>query len=491
MMPSAAGYFVGLGLLLTFIGLIAALSVAAPSVNAANADQAKNALNQLLDAATFKFATSIAGLGGSLILSLLVRLYGLSIERGITGFCEAIEQRMQFVSGQQVSFEIWQTLKSQLNHLQNIDSDTYFQRFSAKVVPQIQTAMGKAIEPLTERIITSTAEIRDQSSGGVREMVEQFSQTLSGTAGREATALAETLANLKEALERTQNGLRGSGEDFSRRLLEAVTTMSARLGQATEKLEAAAGRNSRQLEESMGRLTEAFAEAGRKALADLSGAASAAGGTMKGAVESVAGDMRTSVLALNEALAATQTTLQEQSAATIKITQNAASTADAFGLVAQNVREASMPLTTSATKIAESTATMADAVIKASTALSAGQSASQALAAELKAHVERVSDFWANYEERFKNVDQQLGDAIKTFGEQVVNQQNLVGNYTKSIDDGFTKAVRDLNGAITNLGEQATGIEDAVAEFVTKVSSPVGQGNSHHLHGNGNAMGSP
>jgi hypothetical protein len=148
-----------------------------------------------------------------------------------------------------------------------------------------------------------------------------------------------------------------------------------------------------------------------------------------------------------------------------------------------------MPLTTSATKIAESTATMADAVTKASTALFAGQSASQALAAELKAHVERIRDFWASYEERFKNVDQQLGDAIKTFGVQLVNQQNLVRDYTKSIDDGFTKAVLNLNGAITNLGEQTTGIEDAVTEFVTKVSSPVGQGNSHHLGSNGH--GSP
>jgi hypothetical protein len=60
LMSSIPGYFVGVGLLLTFIGLIAALSVAAPSVKADNAEQAKDALNQLLDAATFKFATSIA-----------------------------------------------------------------------------------------------------------------------------------------------------------------------------------------------------------------------------------------------------------------------------------------------------------------------------------------------------------------------------------------------------------------------------------------------
>ena len=123
LMPSVPGYFVGLGLLLTFIGLIAALSVAAPSVNAGNAEEAKNALNQLLDAATFKFANSIAGLGGSLFLSLFFKFWVLLVERGIGRFCEAVR-------GSECDFHLRlkeieavrsaHTLRSQLTHLQNM-----------------------------------------------------------------------------------------------------------------------------------------------------------------------------------------------------------------------------------------------------------------------------------------------------------------------------------------------------------------------------------
>ena len=60
---AAHGYFVGIGLLFTFIGLVAALKFAASGVTSTDVATAKEALNGLLSAASFKFMTSIAGLG--------------------------------------------------------------------------------------------------------------------------------------------------------------------------------------------------------------------------------------------------------------------------------------------------------------------------------------------------------------------------------------------------------------------------------------------
>jgi hypothetical protein len=150
------GYFVGLGLLLTFIGLIAALGVAAPSVKAGNAEQAKDALNQLLDAATFKFATSIAGLGASLLLSVWFRTLTLWVERGIGRFCEAIEDRMRFISSQEISREIAQTMRSQLSHLEKLNSDSFFERFGAVVTPELRKALSDALSPLSAKLTQTT-----------------------------------------------------------------------------------------------------------------------------------------------------------------------------------------------------------------------------------------------------------------------------------------------------------------------------------------------
>ena len=86
-MTSIPSYFVGAGLLLTFIGLVLALHQAAEGTQAAHqatggkgAEAMKTALENLLQAASFKFSTSIAGLGASIVLSFAFRFYTIDIE---------------------------------------------------------------------------------------------------------------------------------------------------------------------------------------------------------------------------------------------------------------------------------------------------------------------------------------------------------------------------------------------------------------------------
>jgi hypothetical protein len=62
--------FVGVGLLLTFIGLVSALHFSAQGVTSPNVSEAQHALEGLLKAATFKFLTSISGVFASIALSL-------------------------------------------------------------------------------------------------------------------------------------------------------------------------------------------------------------------------------------------------------------------------------------------------------------------------------------------------------------------------------------------------------------------------------------
>jgi hypothetical protein len=66
--------FVGLGLVFTFLGLVAGLYFASRSMMSADLKTARDALVQLLHAATFKFLTSITGIGMSLLISTIQRI---------------------------------------------------------------------------------------------------------------------------------------------------------------------------------------------------------------------------------------------------------------------------------------------------------------------------------------------------------------------------------------------------------------------------------
>jgi hypothetical protein len=73
MLASLPGYYISIGLLLTFLGLVAALYFAARGFRAGDMDQARLAIVQLLNAASFKFLSSVAALAASLLLSVFLR----------------------------------------------------------------------------------------------------------------------------------------------------------------------------------------------------------------------------------------------------------------------------------------------------------------------------------------------------------------------------------------------------------------------------------
>jgi hypothetical protein len=85
---------VGLGLLFTFIGLVAALHFAAAGVTATDVREAQAALRELLAAATFKFVTSIAGLAASLAFSWGEKAQLHATQAEIRRLCQVLEERL-------------------------------------------------------------------------------------------------------------------------------------------------------------------------------------------------------------------------------------------------------------------------------------------------------------------------------------------------------------------------------------------------------------
>jgi hypothetical protein len=141
---SIPGYFVGIGLLLTFVGLVLALNKAATAVNSVDAEGMQVATRELLQVATFKFATSIAGLGASIFLSFWFKLNLSIIESAFDKFCKAVERKLRYTAPQAITVEMNETLAGQLTELKQINSADFFVRMGENLSPQIQTAWARA-----------------------------------------------------------------------------------------------------------------------------------------------------------------------------------------------------------------------------------------------------------------------------------------------------------------------------------------------------------
>src|SRR3984893_13082708 len=193
MMGSVPGYFVGIGLFLTFIGLVLALQQASAAVNSSDAGGMQIATRQLLRVATFKFATSIAGLGSSIILSILFRTYTVFIEAAFDRFNHELEDRLHFTSSQSIAWDMNEALGAQLTELKQINSADFFARMGEKISPQIQSAFTNAMAPVTASIDNAVSRLADSSQTGVSELVNQFTETLHVGAGAELRELTGTL----------------------------------------------------------------------------------------------------------------------------------------------------------------------------------------------------------------------------------------------------------------------------------------------------------
>jgi uncharacterized protein YukE len=432
MMASVPGYFVGVGLFLTFIGLVLALQQAAAAVSSSDADGMQAATRQLLKVATFKFATSIAGLGTSIVLSVCFRTFTIWIETAFDRFNHELEDRLRFVSSQAIAWNMSESLAAQLTELKQINSADFFAHLGESISPQIQTAFVSAMVPVTTSIDAAVAGLAQSSQTGVAELVTQFTESLHVGAGAELRELTTTIQSLRGALAETQSGIGKTGEDFARRMSEAAANLS--------RMAADAGHS----------LRDSLAEAVQSMRADFD--------SFTNTIRSVETAVSAQVGALR--VAADQTRLA----------------ADAFGGTAQDVRSATGPLLQSGETIANATLgigsavtaasdRLADSVSKSVASFEAGQQAAGDVAVSIRGHIDQLATIWAAYSEKFERVDKDLGAAITDLGGAVTTQGQQLASFASEVDEGFAKAISNLNPFLEDLKSNTETLGDAVSDL--------------------------
>ena len=143
---SLPNFFVGLGLLGTFVGLIAALTFSTKSLTAAvDQEQIKAALSQLLTTAAAQFYISAAGLVASLLLSISIKFVLKHLHRLVHRLNSALEERLLFVTEQHIT-------EQQLSVQQ--DSLTELKLFNTNIAMKIGDAVRSAVQASNESLTT-------------------------------------------------------------------------------------------------------------------------------------------------------------------------------------------------------------------------------------------------------------------------------------------------------------------------------------------------
>lgn len=197
------GLFVSVGLLLTFLGLVAALAVTKQSIEAANGDQRQMmlALEGLLDTASAKFTMSLTGLFCSILLTALHRRATRVLDRAISTLNHEIEARMDFVSLEDLADRQLVAIKEQTAQQQMLNTE---------LIAQLS-------KPLTQLSATSVQ--------AVGTMVTELGQTLTTSIGASLERVAERIDGAAQTLNGLSASLQSAAERFEQSIDRSVTAL--------------------------------------------------------------------------------------------------------------------------------------------------------------------------------------------------------------------------------------------------------------------------
>jgi hypothetical protein len=212
----APGLFVSLGLLCTFLGLVAALNALGTDLN--NGSKPEDVVIKLMTIASAKFVMSLAGLACSIIFTIVLRSSQGRLDHALYRLCHAIEHRLSFVSLEDLGFRQLKAVEEQREAYRKIGMEFVEQlqrplnELPGKISASISSSIATEMKPMFDKV-------SQMGSSGMESMVGDLSNQITSKVGL--------------ALEKTSTALTEAAEQISR-MVDRMNTSSNQMGQGME-----------------------------------------------------------------------------------------------------------------------------------------------------------------------------------------------------------------------------------------------------------------
>lgn len=189
-----------LGILGTFIGLMEGLT----SVNFSDAQGTMDSIPLLLTGMRFAFATSVAGIACSLLFNMFYRMSVGRACRALDSFDEAF---YELAMPRPLSPEVQLICQKQ-------DEEERLARIAEavgnRVASSLETAVSRAMDPLTKSLDTFIQGATQEQVEGVRRIVGQFVSQMNAQLSGQMTTLGHTMEMVSQGQLQTQKNLQNT-----------------------------------------------------------------------------------------------------------------------------------------------------------------------------------------------------------------------------------------------------------------------------------------
>jgi len=511
---------IGLGLMLTFFGLVAALTIAGPAF--VDGGDIKATLGVLISTAGAKFLASIGGLLGSILIAMYQGRARNTVNRQLFKLCDLLEARLYYASAERIMADQYGHMKRQTRNLEELGNS-----IAVAIGDRIENAMsnmpgllGEAMSPMAQSIDNLRDAVSDSNKEGLTELVGEFKRELTG-AGEESmkqmaaqlenvsTIMGTTVSSLQQTTNMLQESLTGSAQQaaaqlqqgsdaFADTLREAMagmvtgqTALQDTLNNVVDKLASGAdqfderlNKQRDQMAENMSRvvdsMNQAISQKTQQATEQMGGKINqiieSSGQQAANSLESWAGSF---VEKMEAPISGIRGSLEDWSSKTAVVTQSLTQINEALDRHKQSIENSSVMLQSSGQKMAESARSVSDATQPLKTAAEAAARATQSLEHMTKESSDGLLEFsrqigsaisenqamlialkstWEEQAGQLQGADQALEQA---FAQITRNLQSTLENMNHFVD----KTNRSFADALQSLGGIVEGLQDAVEDL--------------------------
>jgi hypothetical protein len=457
---------IGIGLLLTFIGLVAALTQAGAAIGQGGAD-IQSPIKKLLAVAAFKFWTSVSGLGSSIILRVCYEFIHNHLRAIVDKINAGLERGLQFVTPEYLAIEQLREAQEQTKAMKTFSTD-----FAVSLAKEIQPIFAGSITPLHD----SLKELGQKITGG-------FGDALQGAAGSEMQAFSQNLAGIVQSL------------NSSKTEMDSVaTTIRITMNEAAEALRASSGAASNEMAQQLRDVITTLAEENRKqaiifdqSLQKISGAmgdaTNEAGSQIRNAAQSMAsglngvgdgvrdaaGTMAIRLDDLSTVLQTIEDRMRTHIQAMETLTGRANDTEKAMGTTARLLTEAGEPVAKASERMSTTAEQLNQSIQSVQLAVSDTHRGFTDLSQKMAETQNVLQNSWQSYERRFGSVDENLARALQGIVDNVKNNVDSMSAFVRDVDLKLSETVTIFAGNISELTESAESFESAAEKLLSGV----------------------
>ena len=423
----------GLGILGTFLGLVAGIYLASSGIGSNNIDEAKEALSHLLDGASLAFLTSIAGLITSMVFSWREKKLSHTLKGLLNQWNDLLEQRLEFVSSERLNTEILKESRSQSQALNSFSTDlavSLGQVLNEQVSQPLNETLGN-IQQALEQLNQNQSKAADET---IERLINEFSQSISGAAGKEMEAFAGTMQSLSGDLREQMKAMNDNHENMQKSTKDTIGDLSKAFtegsNQMREEISSGVASMVNGVTQSVGEMTTMLKEATQESASNM---------------RKIATEFDSSI-----------SKLRDSTNDIAAITSNNKALAEEIRLVVGSLSEIHQKIAAVVEPIADIADDLnncGDALNTGITTLSDSAKNSQQAVAQLKEMQDEVRGYWENYQNRFAEVDESLGRTLESLNQGYATFAESTTTYLSGLDSNAAQIVEKLSGAVRELAD--------------------------------------